>query len=260
MDNSVATYSYSISGGNNIMTTSLQNNFVSQHRSESQNIYGWPCKPGPEAEMVENFINNSLPDPNVNECRTVFIEPKIGTLKPDIVIIFWNPKISNRWPQARKNLELIDLQIMQMLHLSGPLSENELSTYFPKRILKQSINRLDQANCMVYQKDKWCLNKFQSLFVINRIIAVEAKISYASKALEQAIANSWFSSESYILMPSKQPRKNLIEAADKYGIGVMSYSMDNALLLLPAKKYGLPLSYGTWIFNEMVWRHTEREC
>ena len=55
---------------------------------------GEPSRPGPEAEMVEQFVDEALPRSCRGENRTVLIEPQIGARRPDIVVVYWNPSIS----------------------------------------------------------------------------------------------------------------------------------------------------------------------
>jgi hypothetical protein len=219
-------------------------------------LIGKPSRKGPEADLVMNFIRSSIPLPVNGEFSTIYIEPQLGNLRPDIVIVYWDPKITRSWPVARELLDLTDLKIIQMLSLLGPSAEDELKKFFPIRKLTSALERLFTANCAIYLENRWHLKELSSLFAIRRIIAVEAKISNINKAIEQAYANSWFSSESYILTTRKQPNSIIIERARQLGVGFWTYRKTGDIeQKLKAKEYLLPFSYGSWEFNEMVWRH-----
>jgi hypothetical protein len=221
-------------------------------------LYGKPSRSGPEADLVMDFIQSSLPEPGDNESMTVFIEPRLGNLRPDIVIIYWDPDITFVWPTARQFLSLLDLQLIQMLFLTSPLTENELKDFFPARKLIPALDRLYAADCVYLQNEKWLLKELSCLFAIRRIISVEAKLSDVSKALDQAFANTWFSSESYVLTPRKQHRSMTIELARSYGVGLWNLKKDGKVeQMLESKNYPVPFSYGSWVFNEMVWRHNQ---
>ncbi len=221
-------------------------------------LNGRPSRSGPEADLVMDFIQSSLPEPGDDECRTVFIEPRLGNLRPDIVIIYWDPNITFAWPIARQFLSLMDLQLIQMLFLTSPLTENELKDFFPARKLIPALDRLYAADCVYLQNDKWLLKDLSYLFAIRRIISVEAKLSDVSKALDQAFANTWFSSESYVLTPRKQHRYMTMELARSYGVGLWTFKKEGEVeQMLASKNYPVPFSYGSWVFNEMVWRHNQ---
>lgn len=224
---------------------------------ENENIIGTPSRPGIEADLVMSFVKTSLPAEEPGETKTVFIEPKIGTLRPDIVVIYWNPDITSKWPEERQHLNLFDLQTIQALLLSGPCTLSELSQFMPLSKLKRSLEKLSRANCVQSFHSEWFINDLSSVFAVRSVIAFEAKLSNTHKAIEQAYANTWFSSESYILMPSKQPRSDTLEKAQHYGVGIWSYKDQVASQIMTAEKHTLPFSYGTWIFNEMVWNYSK---
>jgi hypothetical protein len=88
------------------------------------------------------------------------------------------------------------------------------------------------------------------MFAIRRIIAIEAKISEWRAALDQAFVNTWFTPESYILVPMIPKGAMLFDAAIQRGIGVLSKERP---CLVP-RKLGRPRSYASWLFNEWTWR------
>lgn len=217
-------------------------------------IDGSPSRPGPEAEMVLKFIQTSLENPNDKIARTVFIEPSLGAVKPDIVIVDWNPLVTSSWPQERHHLKAADLRLAQLLLLEGPLTEKYIKTYFPRSDAR-TFSRLEGARIIELEDKKWKLCDLSQVFAVIRIVALEAKISALSRALEQAYFNTWFASESYVLTCVKQPLTPFIQKARDYGIGFWPFLEESCLEpLLFSKQHELPQSYASWLFNELVWK------
>jgi len=217
-------------------------------------IEGSPSRPGPEAEMVLKFIQTSIENPNDQIARTVFIEPPLGAVKPDIVIVDWDPLVTSFWPQERHYLKVADLRLAQLLFLEGPLTEKNIKTYFP-RGTASTFSRLEGARIIELEDQRWKLCDLSMIFAVRRIAALEAKISALSRALEQAYFNTWFASESYVLASAKRSLNPFIQKAQYYGIGFWPFSEEPCLEpLLLSKQYELPQSYASWLFNELVWK------
>jgi len=221
---------------------------------DTNHIQGTPLRPGPEATMVGEFIETDLPPARKGESRSVFIEPRLGVSIPDIVAVYWDSSMTTSWPEARRSLKEIDLRLVHLLFISGPLSEEKLRAVFPLG-LQRSLNRLDMAGLISYTNALWCLVNPTGIFAVRRIIAFEAKISSISRALEQAYRNTWFASESYVLTPARQPRASTIDRARSRGVGLWLHSGEiTHTPLVCAKQHRIPQSYASWMFNELVWR------
>lgn len=217
-------------------------------------IEGSPSRPGPEAKMVLKFIHTSLKNPDDQTVRTVFIEPPIGAVRPDIVIVDWDPLVTSFWPKERHYLKVADLRLAQLLLLEGPLSEKSIRAYFP-RGTASTLSRLEGARIIELEDQRWKLCDLSKVFAVRRIAALEAKISALSRALEQAYFNTWFASESYVLASVKQPLNPFIQKAQYYGIGFWPFLGEPCFEpLLLSKQYELPQSYASWLFNELAWK------
>jgi len=217
-------------------------------------ILGTPSRPGPEADLVQEFVGLTLPEPQNEQHRLVFIEPLIETTRPDIVLVDWDPSVASTWPSQRRFLKRVDLRIAQLLLAKGSLTEAQLKIHFPRR-LNASLARLEKAAVTVHRSGQWTLRSLNDIFAVRRIVTFEAKISALSKALEQAHFNTWFSSESYILTPVRRPSAKVLEQARLRGVGFWSFSRDLQYKpLVTAKTYALPQSFASWLFNEWVWK------
>lgn len=219
-------------------------------------ITGTPSRPGPEADLVQHFVDTDLPPAQKGESRLVFIEPQVEASRPDIVVVYWDSSTAESWPQERSNLKRRDLRLAHFLYLNGPIAEGDVRPVFP-RGLARSLERLEHAGLSLQRNGLWTLRRIPSIFAVCRIIAFEAKISSLSRALEQAHRNTWFASESYILTTVKQPRTEIVDRARQLGVGLwLADANSTSQPLLYAEKHKIPLSPGSWLFNELVWRQS----
>jgi hypothetical protein len=216
-------------------------------------VQGSPSRPGLEAEMVNSFVEIFLQEPCLMN-RTIFVEPSLGTARPDIVIVDWDRSVTFSWSEQREFLVEIDLRLAHLLYNEGPLSEETIQAFFPRQT-KSSLARLQKAKLVESTHENWCLCNFQELFAVRQITALEAKISTLSRAIEQAYFNTWFASESYVLSGLRRLTNSVIQKAQSYGIGLWAaFEKPSREPLLSARKYGLPQSYASWLFNELVWK------
>ena len=89
-------------------------------------------------------------------------------------------------------------------------------------------------------------------FAVRNIIAIEAKVADWQRAARQAYLNTWFTAESYVLLPDAGSDHPLHATAKALGIGVVSQTQ--GLVRKPCSTESRPRSYAAWLFNEWVWR------
>ena len=84
----------------------------------------------------------------------------------------------------------------------------------------ESLEKLLDAK-MIYRKNGvWRNYNLEKIYSIKKLISVEAKLGNIKKVREQTIANTWFASQSYALISTKNPRPKTIETFQKSGIGL----------------------------------------
>jgi hypothetical protein len=93
-------------------------------------------------------------------------------------------------------------------------------------------------------------------FAVREILAFEAKMSLTSHVIDQAAANRWFASASYVLLPSWSQESQLVEDADECGVGIWINGARRPKLRQPTTAQ--PLSYASWLFNDWAWRAVSR--
>jgi hypothetical protein len=188
----------------------------------------------------------------------VFIEPLVESSRPDIVVVFWDPSVTSTWPSERHALKKADLRLAHLLHLSGPLREEQIRQVFPTGLV-QSLERLSRAGLATDADGLWALRNLKEIFAVRRIVAFEAKVSSLSRALVQAHLNTWFASESYVIAASRRPTMGIMEKARRLGVGLWARSdTGNPVRVLSAEAQETPMSYASWFFNELTWEASLR--
>jgi hypothetical protein len=212
---------------------------------------------GPELDLVLQFCNEHLGPSEAGQSLSVFLEPKLESGFPDVVAVYWEPAISNKWPTHRQNLLPQDMNIVQYVHLAEMLPVDMLVKRFGARRASQLMLRLSDAQIVEVRSDGLYRKPLGETFAIKRLVAIEAKVKDWSKGLEQAFQNTWFASESYLLLGVLPQQSNLAKCAKKLGIGVLhkQHSLNNPYL--KSNVGTLPTSYASWLFNEWAWKFAD---
>ena len=212
---------------------------------------------GPEQVLVETFLNTATIRLLPGRTLTVFAEPAIDTGFPDLVAVVWRSQVARGWSAERERLRAIDLRLLHLLATRGAMELSFLHEVF-QRGLNGMLTRLEEAGVVIVGKEKCRARSMSSIFSVERIIAIEAKVSATQRALEQACANTWFSSESHALLPRPRTGERLTGVASALGVGVLGFEEDRVEKVCAASIRAVPLSYGSWLFNEWTWRVARR--
>jgi hypothetical protein len=208
---------------------------------------------GPEQVLVEAFLAAAKMRLGAGRSLTVFTQPAIETGFPDLVAVVWRSEIARTWRPERERLRATDLRLLHLLSTTGALELAFLREVF-QRGLYGMLTRLEEAGVVAVGKSMCRARSASRIFAVERIIAVEAKISATQRALEQAGANTWYSSESHALLPRPRAGERMKDAASAFGIGVIGFEHERVAQIYEASIRAVPLSYGSWLFNEWTWR------
>lgn len=212
-------------------------------------------KSGPERDLVEWFLKEK-PVKIPRGCHaTIFCEPRLESGFPDLVVVIWNKSVVSQWNHDRPQLSIFDLRILQFLQESGPSTSERLKVYFGSSC-PAALQRLSEAKLVRAMSKSWAVRSTSKSLAIRRILAFEAKVNSWEVALSQAVLNTWFATESFILIPKLPNRTSLLRNAKSMGVGV--YEKGNGMLT-PPKSSRLPQSYPCWLFNEYLWRASKME-
>jgi hypothetical protein len=208
------------------------------------------ARPGPELDLIESFLSE-FPFEVPRGCRaTLFREPRLDSGFPDLVFVAWHPGTMQEWSEARAKLKKQDLQLLQYLLECSPADEIDLRLVFPNGIVA-SLARLDEARLVRRVHQQWVPRAIAKSFAVRQIVAIEAKISDWQSAAKQAHLNTWFTAESYVLMPQSMNGHPLLAAATALDIGVLSQA--DGVVRKPGQGGALPRSYASWLFNEWAY-------
>ncbi len=211
---------------------------------------------GEEMEMVKNFIDYYIYTflrYNKKDNLAIFIEPKVVSGFPDIVFASYSPQILNNWTDERKNLTIDDLKVLSHLIIKKGSSGGDLirALRMQERNVLQSIEILYDANLICRREKLWVPAEMDYIYSINKLVAVEAKMSDIKKVTEQSMLNTWFSSHSYALINSSEPHQSTIQSFEQKGIGLYC-KKKGFKKVVEAKKLRLPSSYQSLQFNEWI--------
>lgn len=210
---------------------------------------------GPELDLIDRFLDE-LPFAAPRGCHaTIFREPRIASGFPDLVIVYWSIAATRDWVNERSSLTRDDIRIAHYLHHCGPKSSSDIR-HLGQRSIKSNLERLEAARLIRRYGDIWQLRALTKIFAARRIIAVEAKISEWSVAVNQAHLNTWFASDTFVLVPEDASTDRLRKAAKPLGVRVCrpGKPVECNRRAFPNR---VPRSYASWLFNEWAWRSAE---
>lgn len=214
-------------------------------------------RPGPEQRLVEWFLAEHLFAIPRNCRATLFLEPRLESGFPDVVLVVWHPATMARWSTARAHLTLADLRLLQYLCECGPVQDDQLEEIFRARVARPALERLHEAGLLKRIRGEWHVRSLARSYAVRQIIAIEAKVADWRGAAQQAFLNTWFTPDSYVLLPQARRGHPLLATARNLGIGVLSQA--EGLVRKPRSKAALPRSYASWLFNEWAWRASREE-
>ena len=212
---------------------------------------------GPERSMLKKFITDYSQKIKSNkDSIAIFQEPMIETGFPDVVFVKYNPNVFDKWTKNRVNLDVDDIKLLHYLHNVNGANADVIKKQIGMKDGKilHSIERLIDAKLVTRQANQWVISDLESIFGVKQIIAVEAKIADTTTVVNQARANMWYASESYILSSIPKPSNDLLASLQLYGVGIISLQKNKFNQIQPPAKLNIPSSYLSWIFNEWIGR------
>lgn len=229
---------------------------------ESIRLLSRPTTDGKELQMVNKYVKYLIKryQKNKNRSISIFMETKIESGYPDLVVVEYNLDKFNDFYKRKQHLEIQDLKILFECMRLNSCSINDLVELlgFTKKNTEDSIKKLFDYGLI-------CNSNTQKIKVIKlmkqnhiKIIAIEAKIDKWSEALKQASRNTWFATDSYILLNKETCNNNIITECKSRGIGII---LVNGKVSKPLKSETkkFPISYGSLLFWEWIVRRGEHK-
>jgi hypothetical protein len=209
---------------------------------------------GPELDVVRAFVESGIGKGRSDAQVLVFCEPLLETGYPDAVVVHWQRCRSEAWPAARADLTPDDIKLLHFLSGARCVLRDEFMQGRSVGRRARSLDRLAAAG-VVTVSSRWVrCRPLREIFAVSRIIAIEAKISDWRAGLRQAFLNTWFASESFLLLPHAPERSQITVEAQRAGVGVVDATQRLVAPHVPSRRDRLPQSYASWLFNEWAWR------
>jgi hypothetical protein len=184
----------------------------------------------------------------------VFCEPRLETGFPDVVVVHWDRRTAEIWPTRRAEFTTDDVRLLHFIASVRCVARDELKCRSNARQIAQAVDRLHAAHA-VKVSSRWIrICPLREIFAVQRIIALEAKISSWRQGLQQAFVNTWFASESFLLLPRVPIGSAVVENAVRMGVGIVCADQKLSSPHLRPRQDRLPQSYASWLFNEWAWR------
>ena len=211
---------------------------------------------GEESKMVIDFIDyycDKFLRYNKSNNLAVFIEPRIASGFPDLVLASYLPSILDNWSISRNKINVGDLKILSCLLQTGGAKGEQIFNLLkiPEREILFSLERLLDVKLVVYENQLWKSKSLRKVFSIKKLVSVEAKIGDISHVIEQSFVNTWFASHSYALSNAIKPHEGTVKIFSKRGIGL--YCKGRSFRkVVEAQPLLLPSSYQSLLFNEWI--------
>lgn len=203
---------------------------------------------GPEIELTRAYIE-FLPDPPVGQRVEVFVEPRLPAGFPDLVAVYWDE-------EAAAGVRVTDLKVNEVRllhHLSqvGCAKKKDVEALFGAA-LRGALATLIGADLVHATSGDYEAAPLNQTFAVRRLVSIEAKVRDWRRGLEQAVRNTWFASESYLLVDCVSEGSPVGPAAAREGIGLVTARRPLARPIVSAQPDELPKSYAAWLFNQWV--------
>jgi len=210
---------------------------------------GW-TPPGPESQMVEEALLAGFPLRSRSE-RWLLREPSLDVGQPDLVFVYGAADWVGSGATALSSEHLRLLHLVHQLRWTTLDEIIELTCTSPTRV-RRAVGDLVEAQVVYETRRGVRAIALPKVFGVRRIVAIEAKMGDWRGAVLQAARNTWFASDSYVLLPRSRCTPAALHFARRHGVGVYSFERGRVRRLQASKRYALPCSYGSWVFNEWL--------
>lgn len=202
--------------------------------------------------MLSAAIKTGLPI-KTRAKHIIMREPELPTGAPDLIAVEPRRTQRRRLSDAAQ-LRPIHLKLLHHLSESGAITEDAIvkALGFTPKQTAEALKTLTATAYVERNGNTLTIRPRSQVFHAVRIVAIEAKMTAWREAIDQAIANLWFASHSYILVPALKCISLVRDEAAKYGIGVLVFDGKKTRTILRPRKNEIPASYGSWLISEFA--------
>ena len=216
---------------------------------------------GVELDFSNRFIEYYATSKKASRLKSdiaIYVEPKIDSGYPDIVIAQYDKSFMDDWRSDRHSLSDDDLRIMSFLIKTNGADIDSIvsSLGFTYRAASRSVELLCDCHMVTRRAKRWMPARLGSYFGVKKLVAIEAKVSAPREALVQAVRNTRFASHSYALLGADHPARSTLDLYQGKGIGIIAGG--GFVEAVKPIKHKLPTSYVTLKFNEWIGRQLDK--
>jgi hypothetical protein len=207
-------------------------------------------RPGREAELINSLIASGFED-LVQGSFVTFREPEIATGVPDLVIVEHHSVPDTRRPLKGVPIHTAHLNLLHHIYHGRQKSLPSISKRlnWQEKTLRSYAEHLASHNLIRLNDRRIDTEPLDDVFAASKVVAIEAKTTFNRVVVEQALANKWFASHSYVAVPESQVTSKKLQWVREQGIGVIAIKGNLVHLSLKAVRQRLPASPGSWVFN-----------
>lgn len=213
---------------------------------------------GEELDMVKSFVafRRKTYHPSRHLRMVAFLEPKVSMHYPDVVFVEYDPSSYAEWNAERSKLRAVDYKVLTALCSRKQIGFSSLqySLSMGTSDLRDSLEKLLMAGTVSARRNCYAVRRRTDWLGIHRIEAYEAKVDGFENALQQAISNAGFASESNILLKRrKHPMTCTMDRLSRLGIGLTTYNNNvfNRCVDAVTNEHA-PLNYSFFQLNDWV--------
>lgn len=167
---------------------------------------------------------------------------------PDAVVVYWDAKAGARLRTRFDGVRLSDLRMLSALAIRGTMDLADLAIEYGNQ-MSRGLRRLENAGAVIVSGSRAVASPVEEIFAVRRLVAIEAKMHDWRGGLTQAVHNTWFAAESYLLLPTLPRGRAHRDEAERLSVGLLDEST-----ALPAHAPGRPMalrqpSVGAWLIN-----------
>lgn len=210
---------------------------------------------GAEYAFVQEFLERVIDHIDCTKAlkTAIFIEPQLDSGYPDIVIIRYLLNNTQSLPMERTSLTNTHLKVLCEIDKQKRISITRLSSIlgFDLSALTGIVGGLEKAGVVRCRARSVERMPYRDYFCIKKIVAIEAKIDKWCAAIDQAVHNTRFADESYVLMKRDKCSTFVENRCNNLGIGVLLMNGDvHRVVKASRDRYAKP--YITFLFNEWI--------
>lgn len=220
------------------------------------------CTIGAEYELVQDFLDRIEKHiHNRKGYKTfVFIEPQLDSGYPDVVVIQYSMDGIQQRKTERTELSTVHLRVLSEIDKRKKSSLTHLAQVlgFEMQELAGIVGFLYKAGLVRCTANSVLRMPYKDYFCIKKIIAIEAKIDKWAVAIDQAVNNTRYADESYVLMKRDRCSIDIERRCYELGIGILL--MNGKLTrAVKASQERFAKPYITFLFNEWIQQLEEME-